>query len=100
MTKPKNYEAFKSSLNDGEPHAEWPDGLKSLWYDAKGNWEASHDVAQDLDNDLGSWIHAYLHRKEGDEFNARYWYRKAEREFPKMSLEEEHRDIIEFVLGD
>ncbi|MGB6151128.1 MAG: hypothetical protein WBG48_03985, partial [Pricia sp.] len=60
---------------------------------------ASHDIAQDIDTALGSWIHAYLHRKEGDEFNAGYWYRRARREFPKISLGEEHREITEFVLS-
>ena len=60
--------------------------------------EASHNIAQDLHTDLGSWIHAYLHRKEGDKFNAGYWYRRANKPFPSNSLEEEHRKIVDFIL--
>ncbi|HDZ14838.1 hypothetical protein LCGC14_1602540 [marine sediment metagenome] len=98
MAKPNDYEDFKGTLQNGAPSNEWPDALKALWYDAKGDWKASHDVAQDMENAMGSWIHAYLHRKEGDEFNAGYWYRRAQRKFPTNSLEEEHRDIINFIL--
>lgn len=100
IPNPKNYGDFKSTLKHKKPDSEWPEALKSLWHDANGDWEASHDIAQDLHNDLGSWIHAYLHRKEGDEFNARYWYRRAKREFPVISLEKEHREIVEYVLSN
>ncbi len=99
MPNPKNYGDFENSLQNKKPDSNWPEALKSLWYDAKGDWKASHDIAQELHHDIGSWIHAYLHRKEGDEFNAGYWYRRAKREFPRISLEEEHREITEFVLG-
>ncbi len=51
--------------------------LVALWHDAKGDWARAHEVAQDIDDATGSWVHAYLHRKEGDEGNAAYWYRKA-----------------------
>ena len=54
-----------------------------MWFDVKGDWEASHNIAQDMHDDNGSWIHAYLHRKEGDKFNAGYWYRRARK---KISL--------------
>ncbi len=99
MPNLKNYEDFKSTLLNKKPDSTWPEALKSLWYDAKSDWKASHDIAQELHNDIGSWIHAYLHRKEGDEFNAGYWYRRANQEFPEISLEEEHRKITEFVIG-
>jgi hypothetical protein len=99
MKTPRNYEEFEATLEHPQPASDWPDAVKSLWYDAKGDWKASHDIAQDLHNDLGSRIHAYLHRKEGDEFNAGYWYRRAKRELPKISLEQEHREITEYVLG-
>ncbi|MGB7395303.1 MAG: hypothetical protein WA913_12995 [Pricia sp.] len=98
MNIPKNYKEFEATLHQDEPPSEWPEALRSLWYDAGGDWKASHDIAQDLDTDLGSRIHGYLHRKEGDEFNAGYWYRRAGREFPKTSLKEEHRGITEDVL--
>ena len=51
--------------------------LRALWHDAKGNWAAAHAIAQEIDDRTGSWVHAYLHRKEGDLGNAGYWYRRA-----------------------
>jgi hypothetical protein len=53
--------------------------LLALWWDAKGEWEKAHEIAQDVDGADGAWVHAYLHRKEGDEGNALYWYRRARR---------------------
>lgn len=99
MAVPKSYLEFMKTVNHTKPPSEWPDGLKALWYDAKSDWDASHDIAQEMHSELGSWIHAYLHRREGDDFNAGYWYRKAKRDFPKMTLEEEHRKITEFTLS-
>lgn len=97
---PVNYAEFEEALNLGRPPVNWPDGLKALWFDAKGNWEASHNIAQDMHNNLGSWIHAYLHRKEGDRFNAGYWYRQANKTYPEISLDVELRELVEFVLAD
>ena len=96
---PLNYSEFQNSLTLNIPPADWPEGLKSLWYDAKGDWETSHTIAQDMHSALGNWIHGYLHRKEGDEWNAGYWYRQANRPFPEFSLDEELQELVEFVLG-
>ena len=98
MELPENYTEFTESLNIEVPPASWPSSLRALWYDAKGNWEASHDIAQEMHTDMGSWIHAYLHRKEGDKFNAGYWYRRANRPFPQKRLSEELEDLVTFVL--
>jgi len=95
---PKTFEAFKTTLKQAQPSEEWSVPLKSLWFDAKGDWEASHDIAQDLHSQMGSWIHAYLHRKEGDEWNAGYWYRKAGKSFPEYSLDEELKVLVEANL--
>ncbi|MFM7677719.1 MAG: hypothetical protein ACKO83_02590 [Roseiflexaceae bacterium] len=57
--------------------ATWSAACKALWYDAQGNWTAAHDALQDDNSRDGAWVHAYLHRVEGDEFNAAYWYRRA-----------------------
>jgi len=95
---PKDIKEFSGSLNADAPIGDWPEALKAMWYDAKGDWEASHDIAQDLHTYLGSWIHAYLHRKEGDEFNAGYWYRQADKSYPKITLEEEFQKLVAFVL--
>jgi hypothetical protein len=53
--------------------------LLALWWDSKGDWKKAHEVAQDVPGRDGAWVHAYLHRKEGDVFNANYWYRQAGR---------------------
>ena len=95
---PKTFQEFESTLNQNLPSKEWPDALQSLWFDAKGDWEASHDIAQDLQSQMGSWIHAYLHRKEGDKWNAGYWYRRANKPFPEYSLDEELRVLVKANL--
>ncbi|WP_088341348.1 hypothetical protein [Robiginitalea sediminis] len=93
-------EAFWQSLKqDDGPNPGWPDSLRALWYDGNGNWEASHDIAQEMPGNLGSWIHAYLHRKEGDRWNAGYWYSRAGRPFPEIGLEEEFRLLVAHVLS-
>lgn len=96
---PRDIQEFKATLKVDVPNLGWPEALKSMWYDAKGNWEASHNIAQDMHNQIGNWMHGYLHRKEGDDWNAGYWYRQAGRSFPKTTLEEEHQEIVEFILN-
>lgn len=98
MGIPENYNDFLDTLEADRPGLQWPDPLRALWFDATGDWTASHDIAQAMHNEMGSWLHAYLHRKEGDEFNAGYWYRQAKKPFPKTGLEAEHRAIVESVL--
>ena len=65
MNTPGSFQDFLKTQQNEHPSELWPLALKALWYDAKGDWKASHNIAQDLPSDLGSWIHAYLHRKEG-----------------------------------
>lgn len=96
---PKNYLEFEKSLELSHVPKEWSDGLKATWYDAKGDWEASHNIAQDMHNTLGSWLHAYLHRKEGDRFNAGYWYLLAKKEYPTITLDEELKVIVEYIIN-
>ncbi|MCL6265657.1 hypothetical protein [Flagellimonas myxillae] len=98
MKTPLDYEHFQETLGKPQPPESWPDALRALWYDAKGDWNASHDIAQDLHTSMGSWIHAYLHRKEGDRWNAGYWYRQAGEPFPEVSLEEELKVMVESLL--
>jgi hypothetical protein len=85
---------FKSSLSEGEPPKNLTPILKSLWYDGKGDWQGAHNIAQDIHTHEGSWIHAYLHRKEGDNGNASYWYSKASRSMPTLSLQEEWEELV------
>ena len=74
--------------------------LVALWHDAKGDWEQAHQVAQDIEDATGSWVHAYLHRKEGDESNAGYWYRKAGKPIERGPLEVEWSRIVTALLSD
>lgn len=92
-------EAFEASLDEEEPPDSLSAPLRALWYDGRGNWERAHEIAQDEGGPTGAWIHAYLHRKEGDLSNASYWYRRANRSKPETSLEEEWRSIVEELLS-
>lgn len=74
---PKDHTAFKKTLDWPGPSANWSLALQAPWYAAKGDWESSHSIAQDLHTKMGSLIHAHLHRVEGDDWNAGYWYRQA-----------------------
>jgi hypothetical protein len=81
------YEEFQQSIaRDSAP----PSGLglpaQALWHDARGDWERAHNCAQDDHSRDGSWVHAYLHRKEGDLGNAGYWYSRAGRKTPAASV--------------
>ena len=73
--------------------------LVALWHDGKGDWNRAHEVAQDVDDETGAWVHAYLHRKEGDESNAAYWYRRAARAVERGSLDAEWKEIVEALLS-
>lgn len=69
--------------------AQLPPLLHALWQDAAGNWDAAHEAAQDVDTPEGAWVHAYLHRREGDPGNAAYWYRRAGKPVATGTLEAE-----------
>ena len=70
-------EDFRQSLTATEPPAGLTHALAGLWWDAKGDWTRAHESAQQDEGVAGSWVHAYLHRKEGDTSNAAYWYNRA-----------------------
>lgn len=92
-------EAFRASLKNADPPAGIPPLLQALWHEGKNDWERAHDIAQDIHSDDGSWIHAYLHRKEGDQGNAAYWYRRAGKPVPRVTLEEEWEQIATELLN-
>lgn len=92
--------SFKESLAADKPPAEASSHLKALWYDAKGEWDMAHTQIQDIEDNNASWIHAYLHRKEGDISNAGYWYRRAGRKMPDISLEKEWENIVEEMTNN
>jgi hypothetical protein len=94
------FEEFERSLGAATP----PDGLSApltaLWHDGRGDWDRAHTVAQDVDDATGAWVHAYLHRKEGDRSNAGYWYRHARRPPASGDLNQEWRAIVQALLGE
>jgi len=89
---------LKSTLGSPSPPPGLSEPVLALWHDARGDWDAAHRVAQDIAGSEGAWIHAYLHRKEGDLGNAGYWYRRAGRAVASGSLEEEWTAIASALL--
>ncbi|MFT5166790.1 MAG: hypothetical protein ACI8P3_002022 [Saprospiraceae bacterium] len=89
---------FKSSLDHDQPDNTWSPFLQALWYDAKGDWNKAHEIVDPLGGPEGDWIHAYLHRKEGDSWNADYWYQRAGRQAPNISFKVEWEVIVVDVL--
>ena len=73
--------------------------VRALWHDATGDWDGAHRIAQDVETADGAWVHAYLHRKEGDAGNAGYWYRRAGRPPASASLDAEWASIAAALLG-
>lgn len=72
--------------------------LQAMWHVHQGNLETSHNIAQEINTRDGSWVHAYLHRKEGDQSNARYWYHLAGKNMPAITLEKEWEVIVKTLL--
>ena len=95
---PRNLQEFKAALSADAPDKNWPEALKAMWHDAKNDWHSGHELVDGKNDELAKWVHAYLHRKEGDEWNAGYWYRQAGKPFPKITLEEEQQQILDFIL--
>jgi hypothetical protein len=93
-----NFSTFKDSLSKSSPPANISVYLESLWFDGKGDWDKSHTIIQDVEDKNASWIHAYLHRKEGDTGNADYWYNKAGKKRPSVSLDEEWEQMVNAFL--
>jgi len=90
---------LRATLGSTAPPASMPAPIVALWHDARGDWDAAHRVAQDIDDEDGAWIHAYLHRKEGDIGNAGYWYRRAGRAAASGSLDDEWAAIASALLA-
>jgi len=93
-----NLEEFKKSLTASSPPQNLSAYLQSLWYDAKGDWNKAHEIIQNVEDKTASWIHAYLHRKEGDIGNADYWYSRANKNRPGGTLNEEWENITRALL--
>ena len=93
------FDEFQASLNSDLPPQGLGRALQALWYDAKGNWAEAHRLAQEEENATGAWVHAYLHRVEGDPSNAAYWYRRANKPVSDASLADEWRDLVTALLA-
>jgi len=91
---------FKDTLSLAEPLGELTAPLAALWWDAKGNWARAHSLVDELETPDGMAVHAYLHRKEGVEWNANYWYSRAGRNFQRPTLDAEWEALVEGLLAD
>ena len=89
---------FQDSLGDDRPPSGLDPALRALWHEAKGEWDEAHRLAQARDDEAGAWVHAYLHRVEGDDGNAAYWYRRANRPHATSALADEWREIVAALL--
>jgi hypothetical protein len=91
---------FNQALQETIPPNGISEILEALWYDAKGDWESAHDIAQSKEGvQAYDLLHAYLHRKEGDNWNANYWYRRAKTTMPDMNLDEEWNLLVNVELA-
>jgi hypothetical protein len=102
LTEFKNmdWEIFVESLKDQKPPNKLSPLLEALWYEGKDDWDRAHNIAQDIETNEGSWVHAYLHRVEGDRWNANYWYRRAGRSMPEYDLKREWEELVRYFLGE
>lgn len=95
-----NVAAFIASLDGAAPAPDLNAPLRGLWWAAKGDWDRAHKIVQDDSSREAAWVHAYLHRVEGDLGNAGYWYRQAGQPTAKDSLEAEWQRMVSALLGD
>jgi hypothetical protein len=93
------FDAFKASLANPEPPPGLSLALQALWWDASGDWDKAHERAQERDDAAGAHVHAYLHRKEGDQSNAEYWYRRARAAPSTRTLDAEWEELVRKFLG-
>jgi hypothetical protein len=92
------FHEFSNSLTASQPPTELSPALAGLWWDAKGDWKQAHERAQDDEGPDASWVHAYLHRKEGDQANAAYWYRRAGKSVCREPFDAEWRSIVSSLI--
>jgi hypothetical protein len=85
---------FRTSLNQEFPPPGLPATLQALWWDAKGDWAQAHSLVDELESQDGMAVHAYLHRKEGADWNAEYWYNRAGRQFHHPGLQDEWSALV------
>jgi hypothetical protein len=91
---------FRQSLTNAQAPANLSPLLQGLWHEAKGEWARAHDILQHEESANGAWVHAYLHRVEGDAANAAYWYRRAGKPVTQQSLADEWNTLVAALLEE
>lgn len=92
------FDEFTATLKGDQPPATASPYLQALWVEAKGDWARAHRIVQDIDDADAAWVHAYLHRKEGDRDNAAYWYRRSGQRHREMSFDDEWELMVQTLL--
>lgn len=93
-------EAFRSSVSATAPPADVGPALEALWWLKRGDWDRAHKCVQGHEGEADcDWVHAHLHRQEGDMSNAQYWYRRADKPVPGVSLQDEWSEIATAMLA-
>ena len=90
---------FKRTLSKSKPPADVAPALAALWWAGKDDWDKAHKIVMDEGGKDCAWVHAYLHRVEGDLDNARYWYRQAGKPAESGALKTEHESIAQALLA-
>lgn len=98
MMNHMNIQEFKASIAKKEMPLGLAPHLQALWHDGLDNWSAAHDLIDQLSDKQSAHVHAYLHHKEGDIWNADYWYSRAGKKRPSVSLDQEWEDLVAFYL--
>ena len=93
-------QSFKRTVREAAPTAGLAPPLEALWWAAKGEWDRAHVLVQDDPSREAAWVHAYLHRVEGDLGNAAYWYRTARKPAASDPLDAEWEAIVAALLGE
>lgn len=97
------YDQFLATLTEAVPPQGLPPTLQSLWHErqGEGDWSRAHALVEPLDSAAAAWVHAYLHRREGDRSNASYWYQRAGQPFPaSTTLGEEWEILVNALLRE
>ena len=93
-----NTKEFVQSIEEGNLPKDLDIETQALWIERNGNWQEAHDMVKSLETMKAFWVHAYLHRREGDIRNAQYWYSRAGRKLPDLSPDEEWQEIVGHFL--
>jgi hypothetical protein len=93
-----NTDEFKETVSMGQIPEDLSPPLQALWMEARGEWNNAHKIVQECGDRAAAWVHAYLHRKEGDESNAAYWYARAGRKGSTASFDQEWEEIVGVLL--